>query len=130
MITHRLHPPPLRRWAAIVAFAGTCASPSASISTGLTGTALRGPIMPVCQENVPCDGPLTARFDVLRGGSVVASFRSDAEGKFVVRLRPGEYSIRPAADAPVMSPTMQTRTVTVNPEGLTEVQLVFDTGIR
>jgi hypothetical protein len=130
MITQRIHPPPLRRWAAIVAFAGMCNSPSASVTTGLTGTALRGPITPVCQENVPCDGPLTARFDVLSAGSVIGAFRSDEEGKFLVRLPPGVYSIRPAANAPIMNPATQVKTVTVNPEGLTEITLSFDTGIR
>ena len=120
----------LTKLVAIGAVAAMCSNPSGAISTGLDGTALRGPIMPVCQQNVPCDGPLAARFDVLSGGKVIATFRSDAEGKFVVKLRPGAYTIRPAADSPIMNPTAQEKSVVVNTEGLTQVQLVFDTGIR
>lgn len=111
-----------------VALAGACNT--ALITTGLTGTMMRGPVTPVCQVSVPCDEPLTADFDVLRNGRKVSSFRSDAEGRFIVRLEPGVYTIVPGPDTPIMNAAAQAKSVTVNAEGLTEVQLLFDTGIR
>jgi hypothetical protein len=106
-----------------------CAGPVA-LDTGLTGTVQRGPVMPVCQTNVPCDGPFAATFEVRRGGKRVAGFSSDAQGRFSVSIPPGTYLIVPADDAPIMNPSAQAKTVEVGPEGLTSVQLSFDTGIR
>jgi hypothetical protein len=55
---------------------------------------------------------------------------SDADGHFTVMLSPGTYQIVPGADAPLIAPTTQVRTVTVQATGLTTVTLEFDTGIR
>jgi len=96
----------------------------------LTGTVTRGPITPVCMIDVPCYAPFSANFTVKRGSSTVASFHSDDQGQFTVMLFPGTYSIIPASDAPVMMASSQGKTVTVNPTGMTTVQLEFDTGIR
>src|SRR2546423_15705782 len=60
-------------------------------STGLTGTVTRWPVMPVCQENVPCDGPYTGAFDVLRDGRKVATFHTDSAGRVSRALRAGRY---------------------------------------
>jgi len=117
------------QWLVVAAFAGVCNSPVA-LTTGLTGTVRRGPVTPVCQVGVPCDAPFSASFDVLRGARRVASFRSDADGHFTVKLAAGTYTIVPAADAPLMNPSAQSKTVEVTPEGITSVDLVFDTGIR
>jgi hypothetical protein len=113
-----------------IAVLGSSCTSAVDISTGLTGTVLRGPVTPVCQVNVPCDAPFAASFEVRRAGARVATFTSDAEGKFRVSLPPGSYVIVPAADAPIMQPEIQTKDVQVGPEGLTSIQLLFDTGIR
>lgn len=115
--------------AAVVTIAAACPTSNAP-STGLTGTVIRGPVTPVCQINVPCDAPFSASFNVMLNNRKVTSFTSDAQGRFSVRLLPGTYLIVPAADAPLMNPSFQTKTVEVGPEGLTSVQLTFDTGIR
>ena len=117
------------QWLAIGAFAGMCNNPVA-LTTGLTGTVSRGPITPVCQVDVPCDAPFSASFEVRQNGRRVTTFSSDAVGNFTVRLQPGTYVLVPAADAPLMNPSLQTKTVEVGAEGLTSVQLSFDTGIR
>ena len=117
------------QWLAVAAIAGVCNSPVA-LSTGLTGTVVRGPVTPVCQVDVPCDAPFSASFEVRRDGRRVATFSSDAQGRFTVRLPAGTYLIVPATDAPLMNPSAQAKTIEVGPEGLTSVQLVFDTGIR
>ena len=119
----------LTQWLVLGAFAGVCNNPVA-LTTGLTGTVSRGPITPVCRVDVPCDAPLSASFEVRQNGRRVATFRSDSQGRFTVTLRPGTYVVVPAADAPLMNPSAQTKTVEVGAEGLTSVQLAFDTGIR
>ena len=111
--------------------ASACRGIAPSPVTGLTGVVVRGPITPVCRVDVPCDAPFSAGFTVQRAGRQVAQFRSDSMGQFTVHLVPGAYTVVPDADAPLMSPTFQAKSVTVGDTGLlTVVQLTFDTGIR
>ena len=119
-------------WFVLICAAGAaCTNPSSSTpTTGLTGTVLRGPVTPVCRVDVPCDAPFSASFAVLTHGRQVAQFESDAAGRFTVWIAPGTYEIVPRADAPVISPTTQIKTVDVGDSGLTNVILTFDTGIR
>ena len=108
-----------------------CASTAPSATTGLTGIVTRGPITPVCRVDVPCDASFSATFNVERAGRRVAQFQSDASGQFTVFLPPGGYNVVPNADAPILAPTAQTKSVTVADTGtLTVVRLTFDTGIR
>ena len=108
-----------------------CASTTPSPATGLTGVVTRGPITPVCRVDVPCDAPFSARFVVQRAGRQVAEFQSDSMGQFTVYLAPGAYTVVPNADAPIISPSSQVKSVTVGDTGLlTVVRLTFDTGIR
>jgi hypothetical protein len=117
------------RWIAIAGIVAACHNPAA-LTAELSGTVLRGPVTPVCQVDVPCDAPFSATFEVRREGRRVATFQSDTQGRFTVRLAPGSYVIVPAADAPLMNPSAQQKTVEVAAEGTTAVQLLFDTGIR
>ena len=108
-----------------------CNSPSSpTLTTGLTGIVLRGPVTPVCRIEVPCDAPFSADFSVEQNGKVVSGFRSDQDGRFTVMLEPGQYRVVPAANAPVIFPASQSKTVNVLAGGLTEIRLTFDTGIR
>lgn len=114
-------------WAA----AAACEQPlSPTVTTGLTGTVVRGPITPVCRIETSCDAPFSAEFSVEQNNRRVQRFRSDADGHFLVMLAPGVYRIIPDARAPIFSPQSQARTVEVLRVGLTEVRLEFDTGIR
>jgi hypothetical protein len=115
---------------ALAGFMSGCDSPAAPSDTGLAGTVTRGPIHPVCQVDVPCDEPFSASFRVQQGSRLVASFRSDSQGHFELRLVPGVYLVLPGSDAPIISPTAQTKQVEVGSKGLTTVVLQFDTGIR
>jgi hypothetical protein len=98
--------------------------------TGLEGVVRRGPITPVCRLDEPCDAPFAASFDVRDAQRVVARFRSDTAGRFRVTLPPGSYTVVPDSSAPLLGAAYQTQAVTVGPEGLTHVELSFDTGIR
>lgn len=102
-----------------------------NVKTGLQGVVVRGPIQPVCTENEPCnDEPFAASFTVEHAGKIVSSFNSDEEGKFLVYLKPGLYTIIPGDDAPIISPASQPKEVEVLAGELTTVTLSFDTGIR
>ena len=103
---------------------------TATLTTGLTGTVTRGPITPVCMVDVPCDAPFAAHFTVRLGSHTVAAFQSDSVGHFEVRLAPGSYIVVPGSDALIISPSVQSKSVTVGLVGLTVVNLDFDTGIR
>lgn len=107
-----------------------CSATAPSPTTGLTGVVVRGPITPVCRVDVPCEAPFSASFTVQRDGRRVAGFQSDASGQFTVLLTPGPYTVVPNADAPVIVPAAQAKSVTVGDTGLTVVRLTFDTGIR
>jgi hypothetical protein len=125
-----------RGWAALLLTVTACSSGSSVPvqpgtsglnMTGLEGTARRGPIQPVCREGEVCDAPLQARFALLQNGHVVVRFASDSTGHFLVYVAPGTYIVVP--DEPIgLGP--QTPEVTVQAEGLTHLDLTFDTGIR
>jgi hypothetical protein len=110
-----------------------CASMTtpSSLTTGLTGVVMRGPVTPVCRVDVPCDAPFSATFSVEQDNRRVAQFQSDPAGQFSVYLKPGTYTVVPGTDAPIISASSQRKSVTVADSGtLTAVQLTFDTGIR
>jgi hypothetical protein len=117
--------------ALIFAGSAACDQPlSPTVDTGLTGVVVRGPITPVCALDRTCDAPFSAAFDVYEKSRRVAGFRSDADGRFTVTLPTGTYRVIPGADAPILQPPAQVKTVDVQPVGLTAVRLQFDTGIR
>ncbi len=99
-------------------------------ATGLSGVVMRGPTTPVCSNTEPCDAPFSAEFQIKENNVTVGVFRSDSEGCFAVQVPPGNYDVVPDPDSPILSPQSQTKAVTVGPDGWTQVELVFDTGIR
>jgi hypothetical protein len=125
----------MARWTVLVSIVlladAGCGGPTAATpTTGLTGTVVRSPVTPVCSVTVPCSAPFSAGFTVDRNGTPVAHFRSDSDGRFTVTLSPATYHVVPDSDAPIIAPTSQVKTVTVQEMGLTSVALEFDTGIR
>lgn len=94
------------------------------------GLVLRGPTQPVCAVGVPCDAPFSAGFTVRRAGLPVLRFHSDGEGRFTIHLAPGDYTVVPDADAPVLDPARQAQPLTVPRADSVSVVLTFDTGIR
>ena len=125
-----------RGWVALLIAATACSSGGARPvqqqtggldQTGLEGTARRGPIQPVCRVSEPCDAPVQAGFTLQQEGHVVARFASDSTGHFLVYAAPGTYLVVP--DVPI-GLGRQTPEVTVQAEGVTHLDLSFDTGIR
>jgi hypothetical protein len=123
---------PVARWAScayVVALALTWACSDVPL-VRVDGLAVRGPTQPVCMPDVACDAPFSAGFTAFEGSRVVTRFRSGADGRFTIHLAPGEYDIRPDADAPILDPTQQVKSVSVPAADSISIVLSFDTGIR
>jgi hypothetical protein len=75
---------------------GSAASESdIGVSGGLKGRVMRGPIMPVCRINVPCDEPARGvKLVFSRSGRIVATVITNQRGWYRVPLRPGRYAVR------------------------------------
>jgi hypothetical protein len=84
-------------------------------------------MQPVCRANEPCDAPLQTEFTLQQDDRVVARFASDSAGHFLVYAAPGTYLVVP--DEPI-GIGVQTPEVVVGADGLTHIDLTFDTGIR
>lgn len=108
-----------------------CENNKEEIITGLEGIVYRGPINPVEMEGQVNDAPFSALFRVYNlKNKLITSFSSNVAGEFKVMLAPGNYKIIPDNSAPIMSAESQVKEITVNPIGITNMDLYFDTGIR
>ena len=108
-----------------------CENNTAEITTGLEGVVYRGPINPVEMEGQVNVLPFSALFHVYSPkNKLITSFFSNAAGEYSVMLAPGNYKIIPDKSAPIMSAATQVKEITVNPFGITNMDLYFDTGIR
>lgn len=84
-----------------------------------------GPTRP----GVPDTAPLAnATFDVVNDGGLVASFTTDAEGKFRVAVAPGHYSVKQRTTKKIGGCRMLTADVPAS--GFVTVAWVCDTGMR
>lgn len=93
---------------------------------GLYGLAAKGPLTPVCQQDVPCWGPAEhAKLVFLQRGRIVASTRTRAGGLYRIDLPPGRYSVKSKIGFGVVKPSPVTVT-----RVFTRANLLLDTGIR
>jgi hypothetical protein len=73
--------------------------------------------------------PYQAKIIVLdRAGSQVATVESDAEGRFRLLLPPGSYVLQP--DSPGAYPRAAQQSVVVRSNQMTQVEIVYDSGMR
>lgn len=99
-------------------------------ASGLHGVVMRGPTRPVCQVGQPCSAPAAnVKLVFARRGQVGVRVRTDADGRYSVRLRPGTYTVRVA---PQLSIGSGIRPARINVVGGPARRLNFfiDTGIR
>lgn len=98
--------------------------------TGIEGMVTIGPTCPVERIDSPCpDRPYEATIAVLDGaGRPIAEARSGANGRFRVLVPPGTYTLRPRQSGTL--PHAADVTAAVAADHMTEVQVVFDSGIR
>ncbi|MGB3921804.1 MAG: hypothetical protein WBL19_00780 [Minisyncoccia bacterium] len=99
--------------------------------SGIEGTVLRGPMCPVVRVGEECpDAPYETEVVVRRASSekVFASIKSGKDGKFLINLSPGDYTVNAVNDG--ISKVCNDVLVTVLPERVENVIISCDTGIR
>jgi hypothetical protein len=114
----------------LVACAGR--GPSSSGDSGIRGTVLLGPTCPVETLESPCpDRPLAdVEIRVLRGSDVVATVRSDGEGRFAVALGPGRYEVQAVVEEGGPGMSAKPVDVVVTNGVFNDVNVPVDSGIR
>jgi hypothetical protein len=107
-------------------------TPGAALNSGITGTVAISPTCPV--EKIPPDpncAPKTYGATIKAVNQKTAeqkTFKSSEDGIFKVDLKPGDYAL--INDSGSVLPRMEEYYVTVSPNKYTEVNIVFDSGIR
>jgi hypothetical protein len=118
----------------LVLFLVGCAGrgPSSSDDSGIRGTVLLGPTCPVETLESPCpDRPLAdVEIRVLRGSDVVATVRSDGEGRFAVALDPGRYEVQAVVEEGGPGMSAKPVDVVVTSGVFNDVNVPVDSGIR
>ena len=114
--------------AALAASAIAAAAPAATLSSGLYGVVHKGPITPVCRNDVPCDAPAQVTLLFMRGATVVARGRSAADGHYRIAIPPGYYAVKtlPRIGLGAMRPL----NVHVRAGHFDRLNFAIDTGIR
>jgi hypothetical protein len=85
----------MRVFAALAALVAVSSAGAATTSSGLRGAVTRGPIVPACAAEQPCDGPaknVTLAF--VRNGRLVRRVTTNEQGRYRVALAPGLYAVR------------------------------------
>jgi hypothetical protein len=100
--------------------------------SGIRGTVLLGPTCPVETLESPCpDRPLAdVEIRVLRGSDVVATVRSDGEGRFAVALDPGRYEVQAVVEEGGPGMSAKPVDVVVTNGVFNDVNVPVDSGIR
>ena len=108
--------------------------PPPTITSGVRGVVLEGPIMPVSRPGVPNSRPLPGAIISVQppgGGPEVARQTADAMGQFQIALAPGAYLIVPLPPEPgQVFPRGIPQEVIVPPGQVLDLTLMMDTGIR
>jgi len=114
----------------LVACANRASSPSGD--SGVRGTVLLGPTCPVESMESPCpDRPLAdVEVQVLQRGDVMATVRSDGDGRFTVALEPGAYVLQAVVEEGGPAMSAKPVDVTVTSGAFADVTVPVDSGIR
>jgi hypothetical protein len=124
----------MRAISILLLFLVACAGrgPSSSGDSGIRGTVLLGPTCPVETLESPCpDRPLAdVEIRVLRGSDVVATVRSDGEGRFAVALDPGRYEVQAVVEEGGPGMSAKPVDVVVTNGVFNDVNVPVDSGIR
>jgi carboxypeptidase family protein len=97
--------------------------------SGIEGRVTIRPVRPVERRGASNEGAYQAKIRVLdASGREVAMVESDATGRFRVPLPPGSYVLRP--ESPGRYPRASEQHVVVRPGDMTDVTIVYDSGMR
>jgi hypothetical protein len=105
------------------------AEPAAEMGT-VSGVVNLGPIMPVCQVGVPCDGVYKGAKVVLRipGGQAVKRATADDNGAFQLDAPAGSYEVAVEVEGPL--PRCTSVPVAVKARETVKAVVDCDSGIR
>jgi hypothetical protein len=109
---------------ATIAAAGASAAVGPS---GLHGVVRRGPISPVCRDNVPCDAPAAGVVLTFRRAGVARTARTDANGRYRIALAAGIYSLESSGRQLGQPSPAKVR---VRAGRFDRIDFMIDTGIR
>ncbi len=102
----------------------------ALLVSGLHGIVTRGPTQPVCRVGTPCTAPAVgAELVFSRNGRVAARVRTQAGGRYTVRLAAGTYAVR-LSPVPRIGEGITPRQVRVPDGASRRIDFMIDTGIR
>jgi hypothetical protein len=101
-------------------------------NSGILGTITLGPTCPVERGGMTCSKPYAGTVDIYgHSDRLIKTVRSNADGKFRVRLKPGTYTLKPQPRDPARPyPMGKPVTVTVKAGSYASVNIQYDTGIR
>jgi hypothetical protein len=98
-------------------------------ASGLKGRVMRGPTMPVCRVNEPCEEPARGvKLVFSKSGKVIARATTDQKGYYRITLKSGSYSVR--TNRARFEKFPQPSRVTVPNDRYKRVNFHIDTGIR
>ena len=99
-----------------------------AVAAGLFGSVERGPTMPVCRVDAPCEQPAANVTLVFTRNGASTRIRTDTRGRYRITLAPGSYSVRTARRG--LGSLVQPSRVRVRAHLYRRVDLHIDTGIR
>ena len=120
----------MRALAALAVAVAASSAGAATSQSGLRGLVTRGPIVPVCAAEQPCDAPaknVTLVFS--RYGRVVRRATTNDQGRYRVRLAPGLYAVRLQVKQQI-GRGLQPERARVARNRFRRVDFSIDTGIR
>jgi hypothetical protein len=108
--------------------------PPPTITSGVRGVVMEGPIAPVERPGVPNTRPLPGAIVSVQpagGGPEITRQTADAMGDFQIELAPGAYRLVPLPPDPSqVFPRGMPQDVVVGPNQVLDLTLMMDTGIR
>jgi hypothetical protein len=105
--------------------------PAEPTNSGIVGHVTLGPACPVVRAEDPCpDKPYQATLTILSadGKTKIFQFQTGSDGYFKVSVDPGQYILHP--ESPNVMPHANDMPFTVKAEQYTQVNVVYDSGIR
>jgi hypothetical protein len=117
----------------ILPIISACASASQTITSGISGKVMIGPISPVEKEGEVNEKPYPDALIFIMdasGKKKMKEVKSDLDGLFKVYLAPGTYLLVPQSPKNQALPVGEPQTVIVLENRFTDVTVNYDSGIR
>ena len=101
---------------------------AAVLLSGLQGTVMKGPTMPVCRVGQPCSAAAQVTLVFRRAGRTYRT-HSSADGRYRITLAPGYYTVSTVERIGII-PNIRPAAVHVRTAHVDRLDFSIDTGIR